>query len=190
MWDDVGSRTGWLSVTLRLYPPLRDRSNFDPSKIRFLCSSLFTCPTSPLWFIISPWTRHFLYFPEIKEWSLTVLHDSRKSVPAVADRLYPLYKLGKGVFWRGKNRPIASIRRFPLRAQSWKFWLRPPTVYFMMLPSSYFTEAHVIHTPYFPSKRGPTPKKFSHQYVLQLCIIIFPTVDNSSNRRSLMCFTS
>lgn len=164
--DDVRSRTGCLTTTLRLYRPLRDSSNFNPSKIRLVCSPLFTCPTSPLWFIISPWMCHFLYGREIKEWSLTVLRDSRGSVPELADKLSSLYTHGKGLFWRGRYRPIAAIRRFPLRAQSGNFCLRPSTVYFMTLHSSCFTQPHFIHTLCFPSKRGPTPKKFSHQYVL------------------------
>jgi len=31
------------------------------------------------------------------------LRDSRKSVPAVPDKLYLLYKLWKGLSWRGKT---------------------------------------------------------------------------------------
>jgi hypothetical protein len=164
--DDIGSRKGRLNMTLRLYPVFCDSSNFDLSKIRLLCSCLFTCPTSSLWFIIAPWMRYFLNVPEIKKLYQTVIRDSRKSVPAVADRLYLLYKLGKGLFWREKNRPITAIRGFPLWAQSGNFWLRPPT--FISCHCLYHvSHSRVLSTPLiFLLTEDPRPINFSHQYVL------------------------
>jgi hypothetical protein len=128
-------------------------------------------------------------FPVCSWNSGTISHlstsDSKKSVPAVlpavAESCTRYINLEGDYPEGGKNRPITAVRGFPLWTQSGNFWIRPLTVYFMILPSSWSTEWHVIHTPCFAPTRGPTRRKFSLQYFIDLCIHCLPYLSYMRN---------